>query len=99
MFVHVVLRFALCPSCAIRIECDAYRYDYQLILTANHTGGVSLTAREAQIEQQYYAIQQQYERHRDDVKVKLKFLDENRVRVVRLADRLFDGTSSCLRSP
>ncbi len=55
----------------IRIEYDACRYDYELLLNRNQTN--------EDIEKQYQHFKQRYEKCKDDLTVKLKLLDENRV--------------------
>jgi hypothetical protein len=57
-----------------RIEYDAYRYDYELVLNRNETN--------EDIERQYQQSKQRYEKSKDDVTIKLKLLDENRVRAI-----------------
>lgn len=54
-----------------RIEYDAYRYDYELLLNRNQTN--------EDTERQYQHFKQCYEKCKTDVTVKLKLLDENRV--------------------
>ncbi len=55
-----------------RIEYDAFRYDYEILLSRNEAN--------EEIERQYQHSKQRYEKSKDDVTVKLKLLDENRVR-------------------
>lgn len=62
-----------------RIEYDAYRSDYEHILSLNHTGGVKLSKREKHIEEQYYHFKQRYEKYKSDVTVKLRLIDDHRV--------------------
>lgn len=63
-----------------RIEYDAYRNDYERVLARNHTGGVKLTHSEEYIERQYLHFKQRYEKLKSDTNVKIKLLDDNRVR-------------------
>ena len=55
-----------------RFEYDAYRYDYEVLLSRNQTN--------EDIERQYQQSKERYEKSKHDVTVKLKLLDENRVR-------------------
>ncbi len=63
--------FSLSNKILFRIEYDAYRYDYELLLSRNETN--------EDIERQYQHFKQRYEKSKDDVTIKLKLLDENRV--------------------
>jgi hypothetical protein len=63
-----------------RIEYDAYRYDYERVLTRNPTGGVTLSNSEESIERQYHHFKERYEKLKADVTIKLRLLDDNRVR-------------------
>ena len=54
-----------------RFEYDVYRYDYELLLNRNETN--------EDIERLYQNCKQRYEKSKDDVIIKLKLLDENRV--------------------
>lgn len=63
-----------------RIEYDAYRNDYERVLARNHTGGVTLSYAEEHIERQYHHFKTRYEKLKADVIVKIKLLDDNRVR-------------------
>jgi hypothetical protein len=54
-----------------RFEYDVYRYDYDLLLSRNETN--------EDIQRQYQHSKQCYEKSKDDVTIKLKLLDENRV--------------------
>jgi hypothetical protein len=72
-----------------RIEYDAYRHDYEIILSRNHTGGVSLSITEEHIERQYHHFKERYEKLKMNVIVKIKLLDENRVCVFSLKELFF----------
>ena len=54
-----------------RIEYDAHRYDYELLLNRNQTN--------EDIQKQYELSKQRYEKSKEDLTVKLKLLDGNRV--------------------
>ena len=54
-----------------RIEYDACRYDYESLLNRNQTN--------EDIERQYQYFKQRYEKCKEDVTVKLKLLEDNRV--------------------
>ncbi|CAF1220906.1 unnamed protein product [Adineta steineri] len=66
-----------------RIEYDAYRYDYELVLSRNHTGGVTLSNSEEHIERQYYHFKDRYEKLKANLIVKIKLLDDNRIKVMQ----------------
>jgi len=66
-----------------RIEYDAYRYDYERVLARNHTGGVKLSNYEENIERQYHHYKERYEKLKADVIVKLRLLDDNRIKVMQ----------------
>lgn len=57
----------------LRIEYDACRYDYESLLHRNQLN--------EDLERQYQYYKQRYEKCKDDVTVKLKLLEENRVRI------------------
>lgn len=60
-----------------RIEYDAYRSDLE---TATLAGGVTNNNETVEeMQKQYDTHRQSYEKLKQDVSVKLKFLDENRV--------------------
>jgi hypothetical protein len=62
-----------------RIEYDAYRYDYELLLSRNNQSEERLSPTDEHIQRQYQHFKQSYEKSKADVIVKLKLLDENRV--------------------
>ncbi|CAF4005083.1 unnamed protein product, partial [Rotaria sp. Silwood1] len=62
-----------------RIEYDAYRYDYEALLARNKSGE-QISSTDEYIQQQYQHFKQCYEKCKDNVIIKLKLLDENRVR-------------------
>jgi len=72
-----------------RIEYDAYRYDYEKVLARNHTGGVTLSNSEEHIERQYHHFKERYEKLKADVTVKLRLLDDNRIKVMQQQLALF----------
>lgn len=61
-----------------RIEYDACRYDYESLVNRNQTN--------EDIERQFQYFKQRYEKCKDDVTVKLKLLEDNRVSISRLLD-------------
>ncbi len=78
-FYFFSLFFVFEINLIIRIEYDAYRYDYERVLTRNHTGGVTLSNSEEHIERQYHHFKQLYEKFQTNVTVKLRLIDDNRV--------------------
>jgi hypothetical protein len=60
-----------------RLEYDAYRSDLELMLQLPKSEATAARIEEAQKNFNVYKIS--YEKLRDDVNVKLQFLDENRV--------------------
>lgn len=64
-----------------RIEYDACRYDYESLLNRNQTN--------EDIERQYQYFKQRYEKCKEDVTVKLKLLEDNRVSICRLLTKNF----------
>ncbi|CAF1420103.1 unnamed protein product, partial [Didymodactylos carnosus] len=62
-----------------RIEYDAYRNDYELLLASKSTSASSSSSEADEIIQRnYHQHKQRYEKLKLDVTIKLKFLDENR---------------------
>lgn len=74
-----LISFLLLIYLISRIEYDAYRNDYERVLIQNHTGGVTLSNAEEQIERQYHHFKARYDKLKSDVIVKIKLLDDNRV--------------------
>jgi hypothetical protein len=66
-----------------RIEYDAYRYDYERVLSRNPTGGMTLSNSEESIERQYHHFKERYEKLKSDVTVKLRLLTDNRIKVMQ----------------
>ncbi len=60
-----------------RLEFDAYRYDLELIEQQPQTAAGKRNLAETQ--KQYELHKQKYEKLKEDVQIKMKFLDENRV--------------------
>ena len=71
------------------MEYDAHRHDYESVLNGNPTGGVSLSAKEERIEQEYEFFKERYERCQRQVSVKLQLIDENRLGMMKEQLRLF----------
>ncbi|CAF1126326.1 unnamed protein product [Adineta ricciae] len=66
-----------------RIEYDAYRSDYEAVLTQNPSGGVTLSNLEKNIERQYNHYKERHEKLKTNLTVKLRLLDDNRIRVMQ----------------
>lgn len=67
-------------NCFFRIEYDAYRSDLEMLAQMPRTD--SNTVRVGDAQQNYQQHKEEFEKLRSDVIVKLKFLDENRVRIL-----------------
>ncbi|CAF4445332.1 unnamed protein product [Rotaria sp. Silwood2] len=65
-----------------RIEYDAYRYDYELLLARNKSEEQTSSTDEY-IQHQYQHFKQRYEKSKDDVNIKLKLLDQNRIQLMK----------------
>ncbi|UJR10862.1 hypothetical protein I4U23_015050 [Adineta vaga] len=72
-----------------RIEYDAYRYDYELVLAQNPSGGVTLSNSEEYIERQYHHFKDRYEKLKTNLTVKLHLLENNRIKVMQQQLALF----------
>jgi len=68
-----------------RIEFDAHRRDYEILLAYNSTTGStsSLSDSDEFVQRQYYHFKERYEKLKSDVTVKFKLLDENRTKVMK----------------
>lgn len=66
--------------CTFRLEYDAYRSDLEE-LSMGPRDAVAMARIEA-AQQQYQVQKDKYERLRSDVAIKLKFLEENKVRTI-----------------
>ncbi|XP_076051974.1 arfaptin-2-like isoform X2 [Oratosquilla oratoria] len=75
-----------------RIEYDAYRSDLEALTQQPRTEVSSIKLEEAQ--RQFNAQKVQYDRLRADVAIKLKFLDENKVKVMHKQLLLFHNAVS-----
>ncbi|XP_021960901.1 arfaptin-2 isoform X2 [Folsomia candida] len=75
-----------------RLEYDAYRSDLELMLQMPKTEATSVKIEEAQKNFNVYKIS--YEKLRDDVNIKLQFLDENRIKVMHKQLLLFHNAIS-----
>ncbi|KAL7296071.1 hypothetical protein TKK_0010625 [Trichogramma kaykai] len=73
---------------AARVEYDAYRTDLEALALAAKTDPASL-ARLEEAQQSYELHKQNFEKLRSDVSIKLKFLDENRIKVMHKQLLLF----------
>ncbi|CAF2112341.1 unnamed protein product [Rotaria magnacalcarata] len=71
-----------------RIEYDAYRFDYEVSLTRNKSGE-QISPADEYIQQQYQHFKQRYEKTKEDVAIKLKLLDENRILLMKQQLLLF----------
>ncbi|XP_042859421.1 arfaptin-2-like, partial [Penaeus japonicus] len=72
---------------AARIEYDAYRSDLELLSQQPRSEVSSIRLEEAQ--RHFSGHKAHYERLRADVSIKLKFLDENKVKVMHKQLLLF----------
>lgn len=77
---------------AARIEYDAYRTDLELLAQAPRTD--VNTARLVEAQQSYELHKVNFEKLRSDVSIKLKFLDENRIKVMHKQLLLFHNAVS-----
>ncbi|PNF34781.1 Arfaptin-2 [Cryptotermes secundus] len=77
---------------AARIEYDAYRTDLELLAQAPRTD--VNTARLEEAQQSYELHKVNFEKLRSDVSIKLKFLDENRIKVMHKQLLLFHNAVS-----
>jgi hypothetical protein len=79
---RVVLKLGLVKEktllCFSRIEFDAYRNDLEFYATSPKTE-VNM-AKQKETEEMFQKQKLEFEKLRSDVQIKLKFLDENRVR-------------------
>lgn len=73
---------------AARIEYDAYRTDMEAVLSAPRTQAASVRAEETR--QEFEQQKQRFDRLRSDLAIKLKFLEENKVRI-----NFIDGEYIC----
>lgn len=75
-----------------RIEYDAYRTDLELLIQAPRTEATTARLEEAQ--QSFEQHKENFEKLRSDVAIKLKFLDENRIKVMHKQLLLFHNAIS-----
>lgn len=75
-----------------RIEYDAYRTDLEMLIQAPRSD--ASTARLEEATQNFEQHKESFERLRSDVSVKLKFLDENRIKVMHKQLLLFHNAIS-----
>lgn len=78
LFLFCSRLFSFYLTSSYRIEYDAYRHDYEILL-ARVTSGENLSSADEFAQQQYEHFKNRYEKCKDDVKIKLKLLEENRV--------------------
>ncbi|XP_029033061.1 ADP ribosylation factor interacting protein arfaptin isoform X1 [Osmia lignaria lignaria] len=76
-----------------RIEYDAYRTDLEALAQATKSDG-SNAARLEEAQVNYEEHKQNFEKLRSDVSIKLKFLDENRIKVMHKQLLLFHNAVS-----
>ncbi|KAK7580448.1 hypothetical protein V9T40_001077 [Parthenolecanium corni] len=72
-----------------RIEYDAYRMDLETLAQTPRTDANTVRIDEAQLSYQKY--KEDFEKLRNDVEVKLKFLEDNRIKVMRSQLTLLNG--------
>ncbi|CAG7833150.1 unnamed protein product [Allacma fusca] len=75
-----------------RIEYDAYRSDLELLLQVPKSDSTAAKIEESQRNFNLYKVT--YEKLRDDVNIKLQFLDENRIKVMHKQLLLFHNAIS-----
>jgi len=75
-----------------RIEYDAYRTDLEMLVQAPRTEATAARLEEAQ--QSFENHKENFEKLRSDLTVKLKFLDENRIKVMHKQLLLFHNAIS-----
>ncbi|KAL6439289.1 arfaptin-2 isoform X2 [Cataglyphis hispanica] len=76
-----------------RIEYDAYRTDLEALVQATKSDGNN-AARLEEAQANYEGHKQNFEKLRSDVSIKLKFLDENRIKVMHKQLLLFHNAIS-----
>ncbi|XP_076626488.1 ADP ribosylation factor interacting protein arfaptin isoform X2 [Colletes latitarsis] len=76
-----------------RIEYDAYRTDLEALAQATKSDGTN-AARLEEAQSNYEEHKQNFEKLRSDVSIKLKFLDENRIKVMHKQLLLFHNAIS-----
>ncbi|XP_025162607.1 arfaptin-2 isoform X4 [Harpegnathos saltator] len=76
-----------------RIEYDAYRTDLEALVQATKSDGNN-AARLEEAQANYEGHKQNFEKLRSDVSIKLKFLDENRIKVMHKQLLLFHNAVS-----
>lgn len=64
-----------------RLEYDAYRFDMEMLQNSPQTENKNVQIQS--LEKDLQAYKEKYERLKEDVLIKMKFLDENRVKVMR----------------
>jgi hypothetical protein len=70
------------PSRLSRMEYDAHRQDYERLIRQQQSDGIatlSLSAAEQVTQKKYLEFQQRYEKAKDQLTIKLKLLEDNRV--------------------
>ncbi|CAF1519794.1 unnamed protein product [Adineta ricciae] len=72
-----------------RIEYDACRYDYELLLSRSHSSDGTISSTDEHIQRQYEHFKQIYEKSKENLEIKLKLLDENRIQVMKQQLSLF----------
>jgi len=76
---------------AARVEFDAYRSDLDVI-KSGAKGDFTKQKSYIECEKKYLAAKEKYERLRSDVTIKIKFLDENKVKVMQKQLAMFHNT-------
>jgi hypothetical protein len=74
---------------AARVEYDAYRTDLELLQSAPRVGDMNAGQKLDEAKQRYQQHKEKFEQLRSDVSVKMRFLDENRVKVMHKQLLLF----------
>jgi hypothetical protein len=74
---------------AARVEFDAYRSDLEALQAAPRVGDATAAQKLDDAQQRFQLHKEKFERLRSDVSIKMKFLDENRVKVMHKQLLLF----------
>lgn len=79
-----------------RLEYDAYRFDMEILQNSPQTDQKKEQLK--YLEQELLVYKEKYEKLKSDVLIKTKFLDENRIKVMRKQLVLFQSATSAYYS-
>jgi hypothetical protein len=79
-----------------RLEYDAYRYDMEVLSNSPHSE--QKIQQTQQLDKDLQLYKEKYERLKNDVLIKSKFLDENRIKVMRKQLILFQTATAAYYS-